>query len=121
MVAKMVKSRREQLDIDLEAQAADQALLDKVKARMADRDEKKISPKREERTAEENRYLGTIARILVAEDSSLKRRFVQQAVKTYGGIGDGRARRHLERIVGKIPVSHPDSAKPDPLMEAAAE
>jgi hypothetical protein len=117
----MVKPRREQLDIDLEAQAADQALLDKITTRMADRDEKKISPKQEERTAEENRYLGVIARTLLAEDSSLKRRFIQQAVKTYGGIGDGRARRHLERMIGKIPVSHPDSAKPDALMDAAAE
>jgi len=117
----MVKPRREQLDIDLEEQAADQAALDKLLARMAKRKEEQIDPKKEERTAEENRYLGIIARTLLAEDSSLKRRFVQQAVKTYGGVGDGRARRHLERIVGKIPVSHPDTAKPDALMDPAAE
>jgi hypothetical protein len=120
----MIKPRKEELDRLTDEQARDQKALDALKARMAKRNEK-IDPLQEERTAEENRFVGIIARLLVAEDSSLKRRFVQQSAKTYGGIGDGRARRYLERVIGKIPVNDTVAANTpvehDPVLDAAAE
>jgi ParB-like chromosome segregation protein Spo0J len=121
MVAKMVKSRREELDILEEEHAADERKLRVLLERM-DKRKEKIDPKREARIDEENRYIGSIARLLVADDTALKRRFVQQAVKTYGGVGDTRARRYLERLIGKIPVTEmKPTAGSDSLMDAAAE
>jgi hypothetical protein len=112
--------RRERLDILQEEQAAAEAAM-AVLQKQKDERKKEIDPEKEKRTADENGYMGVIARLMVAEDTSLKRRFVQQAAKTYGGVGDGRARRYLERVIGKIPVSHAEQAKPDPLEQAAAE
>jgi len=113
--------RREELDRLTEEQLADERKLKEIADRIAKRQEK-IDPKREERIAEEDRYLGTIARLLVAEDTALKRRFVQQSVKVYGGVGDRRARRYLERIIGKIPVVEaPRHTPADDELEDAAE
>lgn len=98
--------RREELDVLTEQQAADERKLKAIADRIAKRSQK-IEPKQEERIAEEDKYLGTIARLLVAEDTVLKRRFVQQSAKVYDGIGDKRARRYLERVLGKIPVTEP--------------
>lgn len=120
----MVKPRREELDILLEQDAADRRALAKLQEKIAKRKEE-IDPKQEQRTDEENRFMGTISRILTSEDTALKRKFVQQAAKTYGGIGDGRARRYLERVIGKIPVIDSVAANTpvehDHLLDAAAE
>ncbi len=117
----MMKPRREQLDIDIEEQAADQALIDKVLARMAERDQKSISPKMAERIRETNEYLGIVARVLVAEDSSLKRKFVQQAAKLFPEKAT-KPRRNLARVIGKIPVLETEAiGKPEPVLDAAAE
>jgi len=120
----MAKPRKEELDRLKEEQAKDEKAFKAIMERM-DKRKEKIDPLQEERTDEENRFMGTIARILTDEDTNLKRKFVQQAAKTYGGVGDGRARRFLERVIGKIPVNDDVAAKTpvehDRLLDAAAE
>lgn len=102
--------RREALDIKLEHRKALQAKLEAIQNEIADAD-KEISPEMEERIARENEYLGAIARVLVADDTSLKRRFVQQASKFYSAH-QTQARRNLERVLGKIPLEAPIARNP---------
>jgi hypothetical protein len=116
----MVKPRRETLDILQQQQDADEAALEAIKKRIAERD-LKIDPLQGDRTAKENEYLGAIARVLVADDTALKRRFVQQAAQMFPAKAT-HPRRNLQRVIGKIPVIESEpTGKPDSLMDAAAE
>src|SRR5690242_2770853 len=104
MLPQMIKPRKEELHRLNEQQAKDQAIAHAALPRTGER-QRKNDPLPEERAADQNRLLGAIARIRTSDDTALSHKFVQQAAKAYGGEGDGRARRYLERVIGKIPVN----------------